>query len=68
MEIRELRRAAGVKACELAFVSGIHPSRLSRIERGWQQPRPDELEKIGAALAKLAAREVWGDADSDEVE
>ena len=44
------RAKKGTKAIWIAKITGIHPSRLSRIENGWIEPRKDEREAIARAL------------------
>jgi transcriptional regulator with XRE-family HTH domain len=51
---RKLRESLGIKQIQLAKASGIHQSRLSLIENGWQDARPDELARIEAAIKSLA--------------
>jgi transcriptional regulator with XRE-family HTH domain len=38
------------KQLEVARQTGIHPTRLSKIENGWEQPRDSEILAILAAL------------------
>lgn len=51
---RKLRESLGLKQIAVAKASGIHQSRLSLIERGWVEPRPEELAKIESAVKFLA--------------
>jgi transcriptional regulator with XRE-family HTH domain len=39
-----------MKQVELAKVTGIHRSRLSMIEHTWVEPKPEEVERIKAAI------------------
>lgn len=56
-QIRELRVEAGITQRDLAAAVGIHPSHLSRIERGLAQASLDTLVAIGACLgADLGVR------------
>jgi transcriptional regulator with XRE-family HTH domain len=40
----------GRSQLEVARQTGIHPTRLSKIENGWEQPRENEVSAIRAAL------------------
>lgn len=40
----------GRRQLEVARQVGIHPTRLSKIENGWEQPRENEESAIRAAL------------------
>jgi transcriptional regulator with XRE-family HTH domain len=44
------RTKRGIKSIWIAKATGIHPSRLSRIENGWDEPRKEEYEAIAKAL------------------
>jgi transcriptional regulator with XRE-family HTH domain len=50
LDLKIARVKQGRKQIEVARELGIHPTRLSRIENDWEQPRPDELAAIRAAL------------------
>jgi transcriptional regulator with XRE-family HTH domain len=50
LELKVARIKQGRKQIEVAREVGIHPTRLSRIENDWEQPRPDELAAIRATL------------------
>ena len=52
--IRELRRHLGLKQCAVAKEAGMDAPKLSRIENGWINAKPSELERIKAAIAKLS--------------
>ena len=47
---RRERRRVDVTQLELAQLSGIHASKISMLERGLVEPRPDEKERLLAAL------------------
>ena len=49
-ELRTLRRMINLTQLELAQLTGIHPSRISILERGLVDSRPDERERILAAF------------------
>lgn len=49
-EIRRYRRHLEVTQLTLAKLTGIHFSRISMIENGHYEARPDELVKIALAL------------------
>ncbi len=44
------RVRAGMSQTELAERTGIHQTRISRLERGCHHPRPHTLERVAAAL------------------
>ncbi|MBQ7692856.1 MAG: XRE family transcriptional regulator, partial [Oscillospiraceae bacterium] len=48
--VTEKRRALGIKQAELAALTGMNRSMLSRLENGSFTPSVDQLEKLGAAL------------------
>ena len=50
LAIKLERIKQGRKQLEIAHVTGIHATRLSKIENGWEKPRPDELASIQRAL------------------
>ena len=50
MELKIARIKQGRKQLELARETNIHSTRLSKIENGWEEPRPDELSAIRQAL------------------
>lgn len=50
LDLKLARIKQGRKQIEVARELGIHPTRLSRIENDWEQPRPDELVAIRATL------------------
>lgn len=50
IELKIARIRQGRKQLDLARSTGIHATRLSKIENGWERPRPDELKRIAAAL------------------
>jgi ribosome-binding protein aMBF1 (putative translation factor) len=56
-QIIELRRERGVSQTQLADMSGVHQSEISRIERGAANPTEDTLLKLlrplGGALAVI---------------
>jgi transcriptional regulator with XRE-family HTH domain len=51
----------GVHQIELSLNAHVERSRLSRLENGWENPKPDEVERIARALGvstdALAMRE-----------
>ena len=49
-ELRTLRRIMNLTQLELAQLTGIHPSKISILERGLVDSRPDEKERLMAAL------------------
>ncbi|HUJ69799.1 MAG TPA: helix-turn-helix transcriptional regulator [Syntrophorhabdales bacterium] len=48
--VRSARIKAGISQCELASKTGIHQTRISRLERGHHHPRSSTLERVAAAL------------------
>jgi len=48
--VRSARIKAGISQSELATKTGIHQTRISRLERGCHHPRPYTLERVAAAL------------------
>ena len=53
LELKIARIRKGRTQLEVAREVGIHPSRLSKLENGWEQPRPNELKAIRTALALI---------------
>jgi transcriptional regulator with XRE-family HTH domain len=50
LEIKIARIRQGRSQLEVARQTGIHSTRLSKIENGWEQPRENEVSAIRAAL------------------
>jgi transcriptional regulator with XRE-family HTH domain len=50
IELKIERIKQGRKQLDLARQIGMHSTRLSKIENGWEQPRPEELDAIRHAL------------------
>jgi transcriptional regulator with XRE-family HTH domain len=50
IDIKIARIRQGQKQLELARQTGINSTRLSKIENGWEQPRPEEVSAIRVAL------------------
>jgi DNA-binding XRE family transcriptional regulator len=48
--VRAARDRAGISQAELAARTGMHQTRISRLERGHHCPRLSTLERVGAAL------------------
>jgi DNA-binding XRE family transcriptional regulator len=48
--IRSARTRAGISQIELSNKTGIHQSRISRLERGCHCPRIDTLERVASVL------------------
>ena len=59
MQIREIRKKAGVSQWKLAAVSGVHQSRISLIENGLTSARDDEKVSLCEALAINTWRIEW---------
>lgn len=47
---KQARVRAGKKQLELERETGIDRCRLSMIENGWREPKPEELEKLKRVL------------------
>jgi transcriptional regulator with XRE-family HTH domain len=50
IEYKIARIRQGRSQLEVARQVGIHPTRLSKIENGWEQPREKEVTAIRTAL------------------
>lgn len=50
LKVRQVRLEKGLSQFELARLTGIHPSNLSRIERGVLPAYKNWMEKIAQAL------------------
>jgi DNA-binding XRE family transcriptional regulator len=48
--LREARKAKGLSQLKLAFMTGIAPSEISRIENGWIKPYPSWKKRLSRAL------------------
>lgn len=59
MLIGELRKAAGLTQAELAHLSGVDQSNISKIERGNMRPMLDTACRIAAALGKRVEDITW---------
>ncbi|MBU1206446.1 MAG: helix-turn-helix domain-containing protein [Proteobacteria bacterium] len=55
-DFRKQRREYEVTQLEVARLSGIHPSKISILERGLVEARPDELERLHTALKLIEMR------------
>lgn len=54
LRMRVLRAAAGITQRQLSKAVGVAMPRISEIERGQRQPRPEVAEAIERALAGAA--------------
>jgi predicted transcriptional regulator len=52
IDLKIERIKCGVKQLELARQTGINPTRLSKIECGWIEPRDQEVEMIRDRLER----------------
>jgi transcriptional regulator with XRE-family HTH domain len=50
IELKIERIRCGLKQLALAQEIGIHPTRLSKIENGWETPTQEEIKAIRRAL------------------
>jgi len=53
------RTAAGLDQKRLAFLAGVRPETISRIESGRYRPRRETILRIDQALAAATPKEVW---------
>jgi transcriptional regulator with XRE-family HTH domain len=51
MYLREARFKKGLTQFDLRIKTGIHQSRISLLERGYYEPRAEEIEKLARALS-----------------
>jgi len=48
--LKEIRNERGLSQLRLAFLTGIAPSEISRIENGWIRPYPGWRKRLARAL------------------
>jgi putative transcriptional regulator len=48
--LKEIRNERGLSQLKLAFLTGIAPSELSRIENNWIKPYPGWRKRLAKAL------------------
>jgi len=48
--LREVRKEKGLSQLKLAFMTGIAPNEISRIENGWLKPYPGWRKRLSRAL------------------
>lgn len=48
--LRKLRKNKGLSQLKLAFITGISPSEISRIENEWLKPYPSWRKRLADAL------------------
>jgi transcriptional regulator with XRE-family HTH domain len=58
--LRERRRASGLSQEALGHRAGLHPTEVSRLERGTRDPRPSTLVRLATALEIPVAELVDG--------
>lgn len=56
--LREVRAVRRVTQFELRIATGIQPSKISLIENGLVEPKPDEARKLARAL-NVAPEEIF---------
>ena len=61
--ISGLRKRKGLTRAELASLIEVHPSHVTRWEKGQVQPRTKTLEKLAAVLETTAQELLAGDLD-----
>ena len=49
-KLREVRKEKGLSQLKLAFMTGIAPNEISRIENGWLKPYPGWRKRLSRAL------------------
>ena len=57
--LKKVRKEKGLSQLKLAFITGIAPSEISRIENGWLYPYPGWRKRLAEAL-KVSERELFG--------
>jgi transcriptional regulator with XRE-family HTH domain len=58
--VRNARREANLTQEDLGAASGVHPTEVSRIERGLRDPRTSTLLRLAEALKVPASRLIDG--------
>ena len=53
--LKEARREKGLSQLRLAFLTGIPPSEISRVENGWIRPYPSWRQRFARALGVTEA-------------
>jgi transcriptional regulator with XRE-family HTH domain len=64
--LRECRRTAGLSQERLGFMSGMHRTEISLLERGARDPRLSTIARLALALGKDSAELVGGIVPPDE--
>ncbi len=59
-KLKEVRNERGLSQLKLAFLTGISPGDLSRIENGWLRPYPGWRKRLAKALG-IAQTELFPD-------
>ena len=54
-KLKEVRNERGLSQLKLAFLTGISPSDISRIENGWLRPYPNWRKRLAKALGTSQA-------------
>lgn len=57
-KLREKRVVKQITQFQLRIATGIHQSKISMIENGLIEPRPDERRKLAEALG-VSPEEIW---------
>lgn len=50
-KLKEVRKKRGLSQLKLAFLTGIAPGDISRIENGWIRPYPGWRKRLAKALS-----------------
>lgn len=54
-KLRQIRKERGLSQLDLAFMTEIGPSEISRIENGWLRPYPGWRRRLALALSATEA-------------
>jgi len=55
-KLKEVRNERGLSQLKLAFLTGISPGDISRIENGWIRPYPSWRKRLAKALGTSQVR------------
>ena len=65
--LQKIRKAKGLSQLRLAFMTGIAPSDISRVENGWIKPYPGWRKRFARALG-VTESELFGLKDKNNAE
>ena len=66
VRLKEIRTLRGLSLLDLANLSGVTESTISRIENHKQEPRPSSMRKLAKALDVTVA-ELWGEEEPGKI-